>query len=117
MSKEELKNQDKSEDEDPREIFESDGEEGHSADNADELDPITFRQKYPLDHIKRIVDTKMTNLDPEHLDSQAEVVNLFTQIYIVRDYAYCDRIDSLNIQIMDPFYRQRVREHNRHAEE
>jgi len=117
MSKEELQKLDKSEDEDPKEILESDLGDEQSAEGADELDPITFRQKYPLDHIKRIVQTKMTNLDPEHLDSQAEVVNLFTQIYIVRDYAYCDRIDSIHIQIMDPFYRQRVREHNRHAEE
>jgi len=87
-----------------------------SVDGADELDPETFRQKYPLDHIRRIVDTKMTNQDPEHLESQAEVVNLFTQMYIVSDYAYCDRVDSLYIQIMDPFYRQRVRDHNRNAE-
>jgi hypothetical protein len=62
-------------------------------------------------------DTQMTNLDPEHLDLQADVVNLFTLVYVIRDYSYCDRIDSIHIQIMDPFYRQRVREHNRHAEE
>ena len=58
----------------------------------------------------------MVNLDPEHLESQAEVINLFTQIYIIKDYSYCDRIDSIYIQIMDPFYRQRVRDHNRNAE-
>jgi hypothetical protein len=92
-------------------------EDGDSEEHMDDLDPDTFRQKFPLEHIKRMVETKMTNLDPEHLDSQADVINLFTLVYIIRDYSYCDRIDSIHIQIMDPFYRQRVREHNRHAEE
>ena len=111
-----------SDDDYPEEIFESEAgsqivDDGDSEDRLEDLDPETFRQKYPLEHIKRIVEAKMTNMDPEHLDSQADVVNLFTLVYVIRDYSYCDRIDSIHIQIMDPFYRQRVREHNRHAEE
>jgi hypothetical protein len=122
MDSETIKLKRNSDDDYPEFISESEAgsqviDDGDSEDHIDDLDQETFRQKFPLEHIKRIVETKMTNTLPDHLDSQADVINLFTLVYVIRDYSYCDRIDSIHIQIMDPFYRQRVREHNRHAEE
>jgi hypothetical protein len=122
MESETMKLKRGSDDDFPEEIYESEAgsqvpDDGDSEDKMDDLEEDTFREKFPLEHIKRIGELKMTNMDPEHLDSQAEVVNLFTMVYVIRDYSYCDRIDSIHIQIMDPFYRQRVREHNRHAED